>query len=138
MAKRHLYTEFHQSRGLGGIGGLGLDSEPVRRPREQRRVAEWFGGRQQQKPPGGRGQRRQPPSEAFLDAAGQCRDAGQPEPARKLCRRQPPRQLQQRQRIAVRLGHDTIAHPFIKRPPDHRGQQRSRILLTQTADHQLR
>ena len=138
MAKRHLDTEFHQSLGLGGIGGLGLDPEGVSRTQQQRRVAERFGGGQQQQPPGGCGQRRQPPSEAFLDAAGQRRDAGQPEAARKLRRRQPPRQLQQGQRIAVRLGHDPIAHPFIQRPPDHRGQQCSRILLTQTADHQLR
>src|SRR5271169_6912274 len=35
--------------------GLGLDPEPVGRPYQQRRVAERFGGRQQQQPPGGRG-----------------------------------------------------------------------------------
>ena len=38
----------------------------------------------------------------------------------------------------MRLGHDPIAHPLIQRPPDHRGQQRPRILLTQSVDHQLR
>ena len=49
-----------------------------------------------------------------------------------------PRQLQQRQRIAPRLRHDTVPHPFIQRPADHRAEQLPRSTLTQTPDQQLR
>jgi hypothetical protein len=138
MTKGHLDTEFHQPLGLGGIGGLGLDPEPVRRPPQQRRVAERLRCREQQQPARGQGKRRQPPREAVLDATGQRREAWYPEPARQLRRRQPPRQFQQRQRVAVRLSNDPIAHPLIQRPADHRGQQRPRIIVTQTVDHKLR
>ena len=51
---------------------------------------------------------------------------------------QPQRQLEQRERIAARLGDDPVAHFLVQRHPDGRGQQRPRIILTQTVDHQLR
>ena len=64
--------------------------------------------------------------------------AGEPEPARQLRRRQPPHQLQQRQRVAARLADDLVADPRVQRPGEHRVQQRARIALAQTLDHELR
>ena len=64
--------------------------------------------------------------------------AGQPEPAGQLRRRQTPRQLQQGQRVAMRLGDDLIADPRIHRPGQRRVQQRPRIVLPQPLDHKFR
>ena len=51
--------------------------------------------------------------------------AGQPEPAGQLRRGQPARQLEQRERVAARLGDDPIADPRVERPGDRRVQQRA-------------
>ena len=64
--------------------------------------------------------------------------AVQPEPARQLGGRPAPRQLQQRERVAVRLGHDAIAHALVERARHHRLQQRPRIVVVQPADDELR
>ena len=86
----------------------------------------------------GLGQRLQLPEEALLDPPRQRRRAGQPEPARQLRGRQPPRQLQQRQRVALRLGHDLVPDPVIDRPGQRRVQQRPRVALAQPPDFELR
>ena len=64
--------------------------------------------------------------------------AGKPKSAGQLLRNQSPRQFQQCQRVAVRLGEDLIAHPRIERSSQHRIQQRSRVCLLQPLDPQLR
>src|SRR5262249_53889377 len=69
------------------------------------------------------------PPEALLDPP--RHPAAQPEPARQLRRGQPAGQLQQRQRIAPRLGDELIPHPRIQLPGQRRAQQRPRILLPQ-------
>ena len=66
-----------------------------------------------------------------------------PEEARKqvdreLGRGKPARQLQQRQRVTPRLGHDAVAYRRVKWPGKHRIQQGARIVLAQTLEHQLR
>ena len=63
---------------------------------------------------------------------------GTPEPAGQLRRGQPARQLQQRERIAARLGDDPVAHPLVQSPGDHRLQQRASIAVAQAPDHHLR
>ncbi len=50
----------------------------------------------------------------------------------------PARQLQQRQRVTPRLGHDLVAHLLVQRPRDHRSQELPRIRLAETLDQQLR
>ena len=64
--------------------------------------------------------------------------AGKPKSASQLLRSQSPRQFQQRQRVAVSLGEDLIAHPRIERSSQRRIQQRSRVCLLQPLDPQLR
>ena len=66
------------------------------------------------------------------------RPAVQPEPARQLGGRPAAWQLEQRQRIAARLGHDPIAHPLVERTRHHGLQQRLRITVGQPTDHELR
>ena len=61
----------------------------------------------------------------------------QPKPDRQLTRRQPPRQLEQRQRIPPRLGDDPLPHPVIQHEPHRRAQQRPRVAVAQTPHLQL-
>src|SRR6266853_1423815 len=49
-----------------------------------------------------------------------------------------PRQLQQGQRVAARLGDEPLLHPLIQRPRDHRGQQLPGVTVTQPPDSQFR
>ena len=69
---------------------------------------------------------------------GERHRAGEPEPARQLRRRHPPRQLQQRQRVAARLGDDLVADPRVQGPGQDRVQQRTGIVLAQTLDDEFR
>jgi hypothetical protein len=57
---------------------------------------------------------------------------------RQLRRAQPARQLQQRQRVAVRLGQDPIPDLIIEPEPVHRAQQRAGVRLLQASYLQLR
>ena len=138
MPELHPGTELHQARVHRGRRRLGGYAQPPGRPPDQRKVAVRLGRRHQQQPPGRRGQRLQLPAEALLDPLRQRHRAGQAEPARQLRRRQPPRQLQQRQRVALRLGHDPVPDPIIDRPGQRRAQQRPRVALPQPPDFELR
>ena len=51
---------------------------------------------------------------------------------------QPMGQLQQRERVAPRLGQDSVAHPLVERTRDRRREQLSGVTGTQTAERQLR
>ena len=77
-------------------------------------------------------------AEAVLDPPRQRKRVRQTEPAGQLSRRQPPRQLQQRQRVTARLRDQPLPHPLVQRNADRRAQQRARVTITQTLDHQLR
>jgi hypothetical protein len=63
---------------------------------------------------------------------------GSPPLPGQLRSRQPPRQFQQRQRVALRLGHDLIPDPIVDRPGQRRVQQRPRVALPQPPDFDLR
>ena len=75
---------------------------------------------------------------AARDAVRDRHRAGQPEPAGQLRRRPTSRQLQQGQRVAMRLGDDLVADPRIQRPGQRRVQQRPRIILTQPLNYKFR
>ena len=138
MAEPHPGAELGQA-GVGrGRRRVGADPEPGGGPPHQRRVAGRVGRREQQQAPGLVRERADAPAEALLDAARQRHRAGEPEPAGQLGRRQSAWQLQQRQRVAPRLGDDLVAHPRVDRPGQHRVQQRPRVGVPQPADRQLR
>ena len=59
--------------------------------------------------------------------------SGSPNPPASSAGRQPARQLEQRERVAARLGDDAVAHPLVQRPgrapsPAARGRRRRRAL----------
>ena len=138
MPEPHAGAEFQQA-GLGcRRRRLRGDPEPLGCPPHQHRIADRLGRRELQQPPGVGRKRVQPPPEALLDPPRERHRAGEREPARQLRRRQAPRQLHQRQRVAAGLGDDLVADPRVQRPGQHRVQQRARIGLLQPLDHQLR
>ena len=62
----------------------------------------------------------------------------EPEPARHPRRRHRPRQLQDRQRVAARLGDEPVADALVQAPRDDRREQGARVLLGQARKRQLR
>ena len=119
MTEAHLRAEIDQSRGGRRRGRVRPDAELGGRPPHQHRIPHRLRRSDEQQQPRRRRQRRQPLREALLDPPRQRRGVGQPEPARELGGRPATWQLEQRQRIAARLGHDPITHPLIERTGDH-------------------
>jgi hypothetical protein len=138
MPKPHPSAELGQTRLDRGRAGFGANPEPRGGPPHQYRITDRFGRRDQQQPPGLLREDGDPLAEALLDIARQPKCAGKPKSASQLLGSQSPRQFQQRQRVAVCLGEDLIAHPGIERPSQHGIQQRSRVCLLQPLDPQLR
>ena len=138
MAEAHLGAELDQLR-VGGRGARAcVDPQRGGRLPQQERITHRLGRRDQEQKPRRRRQVRQALLEPLLDAAGQRRPAVQPEPARQLGGCAAARQLQQRQRVAVRLGHDPIADALVERTRHHGLQQCVRITVLQPADEKFR
>ena len=136
VAEAHQGAELAQARGR--VRGRRVDAQPSGRLEHQRRVADRLGRRDQHQPPGVVRQRLDPPPEAVLDPPGQRSCPGEAEPARQSGGRDLARELQQRQRVAARLGDEPVAHELVKWPAQGRAQQRTRIVLVQAADRQRR
>ena len=105
---------------------------------QERGIADRLGGRDQQELLRRRGHPLHPTSEGLLDAGRQRSGVGQSEAARQLRRVAAARQLEQRQRVAGRLGDDAVPDAIVQRARDHRLEQRSRVVVTETLDHELR
>ncbi len=76
--------------------------------------------------------------ETLLDPAGQRRRVRQTKPPSQLLQGQTARQLNQRQRVTTRLGHDPIAHTHIHRPVHHRIKQRAGVTVRKAPHNQFR
>ena len=59
------------------------------------------------------------------------RGSGSPKPPASSAGRQPAGQLQQRERVAARLGDDPVPHSLVQPPGDRRRQQRARIVVAE-------
>jgi hypothetical protein len=141
MPEPHPGAELRQPRLRRRLRRPGANREPPGRPPHQHRIAGRIGRRQLHQPPGLRGQRLQLPPEVLLDPPRERHRAAAPEPARQLRRRQTPRQLQQRQRVPVRVGDDPVPDLRVQRtgqPGQHRLQQLPRIIVGQALHHELR
>jgi len=113
-------------------------AESFGRPPHQGRVADRLGRRDQQQPPGLRGQLRDPGQEALLDPAGQRLGVQQAEATRQPGRGQPARQLQQGERIAPGLRHDPSADAPIESRVRDGVQQGVGVGIAQPGDLELR
>ena len=129
-------AEVDQFRRLGRGGCFGADAQLTSGPPEQTHLADRFRGRDQQQQSGVAGQRFHAAQEVVLDARRQGARVRYGEAAGELVRREPTGQLLQRQRVAVRLGHDPVAYVLVQRRVDRRGEQAVGIRLLQPAEHQ--
>ena len=137
IAKPHAGADLQQPGRLRRLEHGAGDPQLLGGTPHERRVAGRLGRRHQHEASRALGQGVEPLNGALLDATRQRRGR-RGEAARQLRRRQPARQLQQRQRIAPRLGHDPVAHPFIQRTRDDRAQQLPRVAFPEAFDPQLR
>ena len=138
MPEPHPDPELDQRGLLSRPARATSDPELLGRAPQQAHVADRLGRRHQQQALRVARKRPDPLHKGFLDAASQRPRVGKSEPARELRRRQPTRQLQQREGVATRLGDDLIAHVLVQPPGHRRRQQPASVLVGEPADHQLR
>ena len=130
MPEPHARAELDQPRGLGRSPPPRADPEPLGGAPQQRHVAHRLGRRRSAAAAACR-------REAPRPRAGSPARCGSPAAARRAARtrpRAPPavkpaRQLEQRERVAARLGEDPVAHARVERPghrprPAARGRRR--------------
>ena len=138
VAEHHPLADGQQPFGRVGAGRRQPDAEALGRAPHQQRVVDRLRRRHEQQQPRLLGERLEPPQEALLDPPRRPMRALQPEPARQLRCRQRPRQLQDRQRIAARLGDEPVADALIEPARDDGREQGARVLLGEPCERQLR
>jgi hypothetical protein len=137
MTEPHPSTETDQPFGLGRRRGVDPDSEPSGRPPQQRHVADRLRRRRQQQSSCVGRHRLKLPHEALLDPVRQRHDVRKAEPAGKLRRGQAARQLEQGERVAVRLRDDPVGDAVVQTPGNGGVQQRRGVALAQPAHGEL-
>ncbi|HUO74576.1 MAG TPA: hypothetical protein VMU39_27645 [Solirubrobacteraceae bacterium] len=127
MTEGHALSEREQPVRLCVHGGH-RDSESLRRSHQQQRIADRLSCGDQQQTSRVVGDRLNPTNEAFLDSPCDPLRLDEAEAARQLPRRHPPRELEQRQRVSVRLRDDPVTNPVIEPEPNGRVQQRPGVV----------
>jgi hypothetical protein len=138
VAEGDLRAEVKQAIRLRWAYGLGWDAQHRDRSPQQSRLAGRFGcGHQEQPLCRGRKLLHAQPKTGF-DPARHGSPAGKAEPAGQCRRGQFMRQLNQRERVAARLGEYPVPHAVIDRPADGRREQLARAVVRQSAQRQIR
>ena len=138
MTEPHRRTELDQPFFLGRCFGLSPDPELLGGAPQQGRIAQGFGGGDQQESLRLFRERPDAPEEAVLDLARQRQRPGKCEATCQLGRGQATGQLQQGERVAAGLGDDPVAHPLVEPPETRRVQQRPSITVAQATDRPFR
>src|SRR5215207_5147757 len=137
MQERHTFADHQQPLGLVRSRSREPDAESLGRAPHEQRVVDGLRRSDQQKQTRLLGERLESPQETLLDPPGQRVRPRQPERARQLRRRQTPRQLEDRQRIAARLRDEPVADALIETPWDDRRQQGARVVLREPCEPEL-
>ena len=137
MMKPDLRGEFDQANRLRRRGRFDAQPDQLRRAHQQRRVTRWLGRGEKQEPLGLVGHRPDPSEEALLEASGERLRRAHSEAARELGRRQSARELEQRQRVAARLGDDPLDHPLIDAAGDRQAEHPARVFVIQAPQDEL-
>ena len=137
MQERHAFADHQQPLGLVRSRGREPDAESLGRAPHEQRVVDGLRRSDQQEQTRLLGERLESPQEALLDPPGQRVRPCQPERARQLRRRQPPRQLEDRQRVASRLRDEPVADALIETARDDRRQQGARVVLREPCEPEL-
>ena len=138
MSERETGVEGELTVRLGCVRGRLRDPETLGGPPLKRGVAGRISRRYEQQTPRVARQPRKPAREALLDARGERQRRGQAEPAGELRRRQAAWQLQEGERISVRLDDDPLQHTLVEARRQDRVQQRPRISTAERLDVKLR
>ena len=138
VTEAHPRAELRKPRHHRGPGGRGADPEPRRRAPQEHGVAGRLGRREEQQAPAAGRQRPDPAPEHLLSAAWHRHRARQAEPAGQLRDGQLPRQFDQGQRVAVRLGDDLVPYPLVDLDGQHQVKQGARVRLAEAPYRQLR
>ena len=117
---------------------LGSDPELFSSAPHQDRLADRIGRREHDEPTGVRREHLEPTAEALLNAVGQRRRNRYRESTGKFGGRGPARQLEQRQRVAARLGDDLFPHARVDRSRERRGEQGAGIGAVESIEPELR
>ncbi len=136
VSEGHSRTDREQPVGVSRR--LDGNPEPLGGAPHQYRVSDRLRRRDQQQALRLRREPCHPPPKAVFDPPRQPRRVWQPEPARQLGRRQPPWQLQQRQRVTARLGDEPLPHSLVQRHTQRRAQQRASVTTGQALNSKLR
>jgi hypothetical protein len=134
MGELDARTHPHQAGIDRGVGSCHVHAQRRRRTLQQGWITNRFGGSGQYEELGVRGKQLEAPGIGFLDPAGDRKAIGQPEPAGELGDTPRTRELKQRQRVAVTLGDDALAHCRIQRASDAHQQQGECITVAQSFD----
>ena len=138
MAEPNARAQVDQPRVLGGNRGGAGDSQLRCGLCDHGRVAGGLGRGDEEEALRVRRERLHPTKKALLNPTRQLRAAREPEAARELGGRQPPRQLKQRQRVAPRLGDDSITYLLVEPSRHHRLEESAGIGVAETREHELR
>ena len=116
----------------------GLDVERARCSPHDHGIAHGLGRGDGEEPLRREWEVRDPPSEALLDLTGDRQHRRHAEPTGQLAGVEPLRPFDERERVAVRLGHDAVAHPFVEGDVEDGAEQRLRVTFTETSHEHLR
>ena len=134
-----MVAQLDQAGGLGRARRFRSDAETVYGAPQQRNVADRFGGCRQEQLSGLPRQRCQLAEEALFEAVDQRGGTGGADRAeRQLGRRQPPRQLQEGERVAMALGQDAVPDPRVERAGHRRVQELAGVAAAQPVHPKLR
>ncbi|HEY6762058.1 MAG TPA: hypothetical protein VI318_21335 [Baekduia sp.] len=139
MAEPHRVVDLQQRGGGRRRQRARVDAQQLGRTPDQRRVAARVGGSQRDQPARRVRQRADAAQVALLDVAGERAGRGrQHVAARALRRAHAAGQLQQRERVAARLGDDPVADAVVERARRGVGDEGARVRVLQAADCELR
>jgi hypothetical protein len=138
VVESHARTELDQPGRLCRGRSTGPDPEPLDRTPQHGHVADRLDRCREEELPGLGGKRLDPSEEPLFHAAGQRHRVRESEAEGQLGRCPPAGQLQQRQRVAARLGDELVEHCRVERAVERRPQQRTGIRVVQAGDDQFR
>jgi hypothetical protein len=137
MTEAHPGPDLQQIAGLRSVRCGRRDPELLCGTPKQERLSNRLGGRDQQQQARVVGQRPQPAHETLFHTVGEAASVRVPEASGQLHRRQLARQLEHRQRVALRLGDDPVPDPLVHRAAQRRHEQRARVAVGEALYGQL-
>src|SRR5262245_56715577 len=137
MSKRNTDADLDETCVDRWRGVVRADAEEPRSAPDCYRIAGGIGSSDTQQELGAHRELCHATTKALLDLSRQRHDSWHGEPAGELGSAQTTWPLDERERVAERLGDDTIAHANVKRNLQDRAEQRVRIAGLQSLDNQF-